>query len=425
MKHDIQVADFPDLGEPMAEAIEKCVHCGFCLPACPTYQLLGQEMDSPRGRIVLMKEVLEGNLEFETAQPHVDACLGCLACETACPSGVPYRDLISPYRANAKQSAKRSIVDRLRVAVVSHTLPYPRIFRRAIQMGKFARSFKPLLPKTMQAMLDMLPDQLPRTQSLPNKVAARGTMRARVALLTGCAQQVLAPDINLATIEVLTRNGVEVVLPKSQACCGSLDWHLGNVLQAQRFAKHNVAAFPTDVDAIVTNAAGCGTGMQEYGLILRGTPQQSEAADFAKRVCDVAVFLDRIGLQTPIPEQRSARIVYQDACHLLHGQGAAAAPRRLLKKIPGLELVNIPEAELCCGSAGTYNIDQPKIARQLGARKTTNILSVEPDAVASGNIGCITQLEIHIRKRGLNLPVRHTMQIIRDAYEERPLTGRK
>jgi len=418
MQHSIPASKHGALTEPMAHAVQTCVHCGFCLPACPTYRELGQEMDSPRGRIVLMKQVLEGQLDWSAAQPHIDRCLGCLACEPACPSGVPYRDLISPFRALAQPHFKQSFGARLRRKLAAITLPYPARFRVALSTGRIARALKPLVPRTLRPMLDLLPATVPTAVKLPAIASAVGKRRARVALLAGCAQQVLDPDINVATIAVLTRQGVEVVVPPEQGCCGGLAWHTGDLAAAQQFARHNLDAFPTDIDAIVTNAAGCGSAMHEYHLILRGTSDEVRADVLRRKVVDVSVFLSRLGLREPFPDRgRKLRVAYQDACHLAHAQGVQSEPRKLLRAIPGVELVPIADAHLCCGSAGTYNLDQPEIAASLGAQKARAVIATGADVVASGNIGCLTQLRVHIAREGSSLRVRHTLQILRDASD--------
>lgn len=420
MLHDIKPEDHGPLGTDMVSAVSTCVHCGFCLAACPTYQELGQEADSPRGRIVLMKEVLEGTLPLETALPHIDPCLGCLACEPACPSGVSYRDLISPFRAQSEEKRQRTVVDHFRRMLTQSTLPYPGRFRMAALTGRIAKPIAAILPKSLRVMLDLLPDRLPPKETWQETYPAAGTKRGRVALLLGCAQRVLDPDINTATIDVLTRNGVEVVVPPNQGCCGALSWHVGNQKQAQVFAKQNLDAFPSDVDAIVTNAAGCGSGMHEYNLILKGTDAQQQADSFCDKVCDVSVFLNRLGDLEEIPDsRRSMRVAYHDACHLANAQGVREEPRNLLRLIPGVEVCEIAEGHLCCGSAGTYNIDQPEVARSLGEQKIANVLATKPDAIASGNIGCLTQLSKHLGETGQQIPVRHTIQIVRDAYDNK------
>ena len=413
MQHEIDTAKFGALGEPMADAIKTCVHCGFCLAACPTYNELGQEMDSPRGRIILMKEVLEGHSSAESAAPHIDQCLGCLACEPACPSGVEYRDLISPYRAVAERGRKRDFGSRLRRKMMSITVPHPRRFRMAAKLGKLARPISGLVPKTLRPMLDLLPDKLPAAARPDAHYPAVGERRAKVALLAGCAQQVLAPEINRATIDVLTRNGVEVVVPPDQGCCGALAWHVGDLDKAQDFAKNNLRAFPTDVDAIVTNAAGCGSGLKEYGLIMRGTTHENAARDLAERSVDVSAFLISIGLRETPPEVAETRLAYHDACHLANAQGVRQQPRELLKSIPGVEVIELRDAHLCCGSAGSYNIDQPEIAASLGAKKAEAVRETGARLVVSGNIGCLTQLKAHLDS---GIRVRHTIEVLSMAY---------
>jgi len=416
MLHAIPTDKLGPLGEPMAKAVSACVHCGFCLAACPTYRELGQEMDTPRGRIVLMKEVLEGTMSFEAAQPHVDRCLGCLACEPACPSGVPYRDLISPFRALAQSKFKRGIAERLRRFVTAQTVPYPQRFRLAMRLGSLAKA---VLPKRWQSMLDLVPETLPAAQSWAEVYPAKGEKRGQVALLLGCAQQVLDPDINTATIEVLTRNGVEVVIPRSQGCCGGLAWHTGDIEAAQAFARRNLEAFPADVDAILTNAAGCGSAMHEYHLVLRGTADEARAESFRHRVMDVSVYLMKLGLREPL-QDTPIKAAYHDACHLANAQNVRRQPRELLKAIPGLTLLELTDAHLCCGSAGSYNMDQPEIASSLGEQKAKAVIATGAEVVVSGNIGCLTQLQMHLKRLGSSIEVKHTMQILRDAHSQTP-----
>jgi len=275
----------------------------------------------------------------------------------------------------------------------------------------------PLVPKVLRPMLELAPASVPPAVKLARVTPARGERRARVALVAGCAQQVLDPDINIATIEVLARNGVEVIVPDAQGCCGGLAWHTGDRRAAQDFARRNLDAFPADVDAILTNAAGCGSAMHEYHLILRGTPDEVRADSFRKRVVDVSVFLTRLGLrETPRGSGRPQKVAYHDACHLANAQGVREQPRNLLRVIPGLQLCEVANAHLCCGSAGTYNLDQPAPAASLGAQKAAAVLATGAEIVASGNIGCLTQLRAHLEKSGSPVHVRHTMQVLRDAY---------
>jgi glycolate oxidase iron-sulfur subunit len=416
MLHSIKPEQHGPLGEPMAHAVQTCVHCGFCLAACPTYREFGQEMDSPRGRIVLMKQVLEGELPLAAAQPHVDRCLGCLACEPACPSGVPYRDLISPFRAAMQEKTERTTGEKLRRWLAAQTIPYPARFRLALTGAKLGKALRPLVPAVLEPMLDLAPDDVPPSAALPRVTRAQGERRARVALLAGCAQQVLDPDINLSTIDVLARNGVEVVVPEAQGCCGGLAWHTGDLAAARDFARRNLDAFPPDVDAILTNAAGCGSAMHEYHLILRGTPDEARAESFRKRVVDVSVFLTRLGLRETPRGVGAHKVAYHDACHLANAQGVREEPRKLLRAIPGVELCELADAHMCCGSAGSYNMDQPQTAASLGAQKARTVMATGASVVASGNIGCLTQLAVHLKKLGSPVRVRHTMQVLRDAF---------
>ena len=421
MHHSIKAEQHGPLGAAMVHAVDVCVHCGFCLAACPTYQEFGQEMDSPRGRIVLMKEVLEGRLPASAAQPHIDRCLGCLACEPACPSGVPYRDLISPFRAKMESENQftRSPAEQLRRWLAGKTIPYPARFRVALAGARLARALGPLVPSVLRTMLELAPKILPPAVTLPRVTPAQGERRARVALLAGCAQQVLDPDINVATIDVLSRNGVEVLVPEHQGCCGGLAWHTGDLRAARGFAQRNLDGFPADVDAILTNAAGCGSAMHEYHLVMRGTPDEARADLFHQRVKDVSLFLSELGLRAvPRGRRESRKIAYHDACHLANAQNVRTEPRALLRAIPGVELCELADAHLCCGSAGTYNLDQPATAASLGAQKARAVLATGADLVASGNIGCLTQLRAHLETMNSPVRVRHTMQVLRDAYAE-------
>jgi glycolate oxidase iron-sulfur subunit len=416
MQHAIPVDKLGAQGRFMAEAVDACVHCGFCLATCPTYKVLGEEMDSPRGRIILMKETLEGSVDLAGALPFVDRCLGCMACVTACPSGVLYGHLLTPFRIRAEAERSRAPMNRVARTLVKETLPYPGRFRAAVQAGRLGKLTQKLLPAELQGMLRMLPDDLPQAAPLPEVFPAQGPRRARVALLAGCVQQVLAPQINWATLRVLARNGVETVIPRGQGCCGSLSLHIGEAGQAQALARRNLAAFPADVDAIVTNAAGCGSGMHEYPLLFAGERDLPHAEAFSRCVRDISVFLAELGLTPPDGLPEPITVAYHDACHLAHAQGVTAEPRRLLAAIPNLRLVEIPEAELCCGSAGTYNLEQPELAAQIGERKARNILSTGAQAIVTGNIGCMTQIRTHLAALGKPLPVWHTIEMLDAAY---------
>ena len=418
MQHQIDAEKLGPPGAAMAKAIQACVHCGLCLPACPTYQVLGEEMDSPRGRIYLMKHVLEGEIPAAEAQLYLDRCLGCGACVPACPSGVAYGQLLTGYRAATADRRQASWLDAVTRKLLVETLPYPDRFRTAFAAGRIGRAVQRLLPEAWRGLLDFLPATVPKSAPLPDMFAARTRRRARVALLSGCVQSVLAPEINWATLRVLAHNGVETIVPAAQGCCGAILMHLGEHERARQLARHNMEIFPQDVDAILTNAAGCGSGMHDYPLLFAGTDEQAAAEAFAARVQDVSVFLDRLGLAPPGPLPAPLRVAYHDACHLLHAQGVRGEPRRLLASVPNVELLELPDGGLCCGSAGVYNLIQPEIARQLGDRKVARILETDADAVVTGNIGCLTQIQLHLRRQSQDLPVYHTMTLLDRAYSK-------
>jgi len=369
-------------------------------------------MDSPRGRIFLMKEVLEGNLKLEEALPYLDRCLACQACVTACPSGVPYGELIATFRLWSEEKRHRFPLERVFRLGLLRTLPYPERFRPLAKLGaRLKPLLKPLpLPKPLKAPLALLPDRLPEEAPYGEVYPAKGERRARVGLLLGCAQRVLRPSINQATIRVLQENGVEVVAVPEQACCGALNLHAGDKEGARALARKNLKAF-RDVDYVVTNAAGCGSGMKEYPLLFLGEPEEEEAQALAAKVKDLSVLLDELGFTPPPPPRRPLRVAYHDACHLAHAQGVREAPRRLLKAA-GLEVLEPREWELCCGSAGTYNLFQPEIAEALGRRKAENLKATGADLVATGNIGCLTQIQAY-----LDLPVLHTAELLALLYE--------
>lgn len=414
MLHQIDAESFGPRGQAMAEAVGKCVHCGFCLPACPTYQELESEMDSPRGRILLMKSVLEGDLEMAQAAPHVDRCLGCLACVTHCPSGVEYGELVSSYRDHARNTARARPT--LRGLLMAWTLPYANRFRWAVRLGQWSRPLAGLVPKALQPMLDLVPRDLPAREDLPELTPAQGKRRGRVALLAGCAQQVLAPDINASAIRVLSRNGIEVVVPKGQGCCGALAWHTGQGDSAAGFARELIATVPDDVDCFVTTAAGCGSAIREYPLLLAGQDVERGASQLANRTLDISVYLRQLDLE-PVPRlAMPKRVAYHDACHLAHAQRVRLEPRQLLQQIPGLQVVDLPDSDTCCGSAGTYNIEQPEIAGNLGIRKAKAVISTGASAVVSGNIGCLVQIEKHLQGMSNRVAVLHTVQVLDRAY---------
>ena len=417
MLHEIKVDKLGPRGEAMAAAVQACVHCGFCLPNCPTYGVLGEEMDSPRGRILLMKNVLEGNLEPEEVQPHIDRCLGCLACETNCPSGVRYGELLSPYRAR-RRAAGAVGGHRWRRWLAALTLPFPGRLRWALRLGGYVKRWPWLVPSALKPMLELVPAKLPRPIPLPARSAAASAGRPKVGLLLGCAQQVLAPRIQAAAWRVLVRHGFEVYVPPQQGCCGALAWHIGDERSAAACARRNLQAFPAELEHVVTTAAGCGSGIHDYPLILAGAPDEARARELAAKTIDISVLLERYGIEPPPPLARPLRVAYHDACHLSHAQRVRSQPRNLLKKIPNLTLIELEDGELCCGSAGTYNLDQPAIAAELGRKKAARILSRQVEVVALGNIGCEVQIERYLREAGSSIPICHTIELLDAAYRQ-------
>src|ERR1700730_17650435 len=390
---------------PSGELIDKCVHCGFCLPVCPTYVLWNEEMDSPRGRIYLMKMVADGTANInETWVNHFDACLGCMACVTACPSGVEYGKLIEATRAQIERRYTRSAPEKMFRRLLFSIFPHPdrlralllplRLYQKAGLQSLVRRAGIPkLLPARFRAMEALLP-QVPAQETLPELIPAQGERRRRVGLLLGCVQRVLFPQVNAATARVLAAEGCEVVVPAAQPCCGALLVHAGEEEQAVQLARQTIDAFENaQADAVIINAAGCGSNVKEYGHLLRDDPHYAgRAKAFAAKCRDISEFL--VGLE-PRATCRALRlrVAYHDACHLQHAQGIRMQPRALLRRIPQLELLEIPEAAICCGSAGIYNLLQPQAAAQLGDRKASHVAALNADMVVSGNPGCLLQLK--------------------------------
>jgi len=406
-----QLAD-PDVAES-EKILRTCVHCGFCLATCPTYLLTGDELDGPRGRIYLVKDMLEaGTPASATVARHIDRCLSCLSCMTTCPSGVNYMHLVDHARRHIEETHVRSLADRLLRRLLAAVLPFPGRFRLSLHLARLARPFAALLPGRLKTLVALAPPhvQPASTVDRPQIFPAEGKRRARVALLSGCAQQVLKPAINAATIRLLTRHGVEVVVSYGMGCCGSLTHHLGQQASALAFARANIDAWcreidGTGLDAIIANASGCGTTLKDYGFMLREDPAwAAKATKVAALARDVTEVMAEIGLA---PKARpSMRVAYHSACSMQHGQKLHRPPRALLEAA-GFEVVEIPETHLCCGSAGTYNILQPQFAEPLRQRKIGNIRSTGAAAVATGNIGCIQQLE-----SGLGIPILHTVELL-------------
>jgi glycolate oxidase iron-sulfur subunit len=411
-----------------------CVHCGFCLPACPTYQLWGEEMDSPRGRIHLITQILDGVEGGAATAEHLDRCLGCMACVTACPSGVRYDRLIEAARGWAEEPAAplppRSLRERLVRAAIFGLFPYPRRLRAAVAplraaqrlglTGALDRSgLADRLAPEVGAALRLAPAQ-PKTQHQPGPrgalrglVRAQGPRRATVGMLTGCVQRVFFPRVNAATADVLTAEGCDVVIPAAQGCCGALSLHGGRRQEAIRLARQTIETFErADVDAIVVNVAGCGSAMKEYADLLAGDPEwAARAAALSARVCDLSEFLVELG---PVAPRHPVPVTaaYHDACHLAHAQRITAQPRELLAAIPGLTLTEIADAGTCCGSAGIYNLVQPGPARDLGRRKADAVAATGADLLVSGNPGCALQISSALAARGARMPMVHLAEVL-------------
>jgi len=405
-------------GGPSLDELRKCVHCGICLPQCPTYRVLGEEMDSPRGRIYLMRAAAEGRIEpGETFARHMDLCLGCRACETACPSGVAFGSLIEATRAQLRQGGAPRARERWAERLIFGIFPHPdrlgrllgalRVYQRsglrALVAGSGALEAFPAM-----AGAEALLPEIASAARLPEFTPARGPRRGRVGVLIGCVQRHLFPAVNAATVDLLALAGYEVVIPRRQGCCGALDLHAGRLRAFRDRAQALVAAFPADLalDAIVTNAAGCGSALREYGHRL---PESRAAAEMAERTRDVSELL--AGSELPLVPV-DATVTYHDACHLAHGQRVRSQPRALLARIPGLRLIELKDSDLCCGSAGVYNLLEPEMAERLLAMKLDRIAETGARIVAAGNPGCALQIARGARQRGLDLEVRHPVELL-------------
>ncbi len=408
----------------MAESIlRKCVHCGFCTATCPTFVLLGDERDSPRGRIYLIKDMLE-NDRPATRQDvtHIDRCLTCLSCTTTCPSGVDYMHLVDHARVHIEKTYRRPLMDRALRGVLALVLPKPARFRLSLAGAVYGRLFAPLMARIpglrqVAAMLALAPAKLPPRSNVqaPGSFPPQVPRRGRVALLSGCAQPVLAPEINAATIRLLNRAGIEVVLAEGEGCCGALVHHMGREEEALAAARRNVDAWTRELDgggldAILITASGCGTTVKDYGHMLARDPAYAAKAErIAALALDVSEYLQKIDLGAPV-NPAGLKVAYHSACSMQHGQKITRTPKALLSAA-GFDVRDVPEAHLCCGSAGVYNIMQPEIATRLRDRKIANIEKVAPDLIAAGNIGCITQIAA-----GTGLPIVHTVELLDWAY---------
>jgi glycolate oxidase iron-sulfur subunit len=414
---------------PTWDLYARCIHCGLCLQQCPTYRVLGREADSPRGRIYQILQVDAGRLAIDDSfVTHLDRCLGCRACETACPSGVEYGRILERARAEIEQNYERPWLDRkLREHFFGSVL---HDFKKLAQYAKLVRFYQRsgmqgvlratgVLKLIGMAEVDAL---LPRIESdfyfreFGNVYSAVGERRGRVALLAGCIASVAFAELNRATVRVLTKNGIEVVVPKEQTCCGALHAHSGNLAKARELAKKNInAMLEAGIDAVISNAAGCGCMMKEYGELLEHDAEYSaKAAQFAARVKDVNEYLNEIGLRVP-EKKMSARVTYQDACHLAHGQKVRSAPRELMKAI-GLEVIETPRADDCCGSAGTYNIVQNELSMKILDEKMGNVASVKPEIIATANVGCMLQLRAGAKRAGMKAEVVHVVELLDRAF---------
>ena len=414
MQTNFTESQLADPGTARANQIlRSCVHCGFCTATCPTYQVLGDELDSPRGRIYLIKDMLEkGRPADAQTVKHIDRCLSCLACMTTCPSGVHYMHLVDHAREYIEQTYKRPLMDRLLRRVLAAVIPYPMRFRLALLAAKIGRPFAALMPDArLRAMLEMAPKVIPPVSRNddPQSFPAMGERRMRVALLTGCAQKALNTDINDATIRLLRRLGCEVVVAKGMGCCGALTHHMGRTADSHASAEANIRAWMAEkaaggLDGVVINTSGCGTTVKDYGHMFRNDPLAAEAAEVSALAMDVSELLVKIGLPEGAP--KGLRVAYHAACSLQHGQQVKSAPKDLLKRA-GFEVVEPADSHLCCGSAGTYNLMQPEISGQLKRRKVETLEARKPDVISAGNIGCMMQIG-----SGTGVPVVHTVELL-------------
>jgi glycolate oxidase iron-sulfur subunit len=423
---------FDDHHPPDKALIDECVHCGFCLPTCPTYVLFGEEMDSPRGRIYLMNKGLDEEPMNDEMVRHWDLCLGCMACVTACPSGVQYDKLIESTRQQVERRYERRADDKAFREMIFQFFPYPnrlrvvaapmRLYQRFGIGDKLRRAgIMQRIPARMRAMEALLPD-LPREEKIPDLTGPVGEKRRRVGVLTGCVQRVFFSPVNAATVRVLAAEGCEVVAPK-QGCCGALSTHAGREEESLDFARKTIDTFEDlNLDNVVVNAAGCGSTMKEYGYLLRDDPEYAERAmAFSAKVRDVSEFLQELG---PVAERNPLPVTaaYHDACHLAHAQGIRKQPRQTLKQIPGMDVKEIREAEICCGSAGIYNMVEPEPAAELGERKANNILKTGAQMIVTSNPGCMLQIQSSLKKMGRDgLPMAHPVEVLDASLRGEPV----
>lgn len=422
---------FDEQDKPSPDLIRDCVHCGFCLSACPTYLETGNELDSPRGRIYLMNSAVNGEIPLEgSLVKHLDMCLGCLACEPACPSGVQYGSLIEAGRSQIERRYERSTFDKFYRSTIFSLFPYPKRMKLMLPFIYLYQKLglRSLIQSTgvisrFSQKLGNMEAMLPSVESptfppeLPELIQAKGKKRFRVALLTGCVQSVFFSKTNEATARVLAENGCEVIVPQNQSCCGALSVHSGRLSEGREFAKHTIKTFEDlDVDAFVINSAGCGSTIKDYGEILKDDPQFAERAEaLSNKTKDVMEFLSDIGLEGNLKDL-NIKVTYQDACHIGHAQRIKEQPREVLKEIPGLELIEMPESDLCCGSAGIYNLVQPEMSQSLLDRKMENVKQNRVDYLVAGNPGCLLQIQKGINHNNLNIKTAHPIELLDWSY---------
>lgn len=420
------MSGFDNIDKPSQSVIDDCVHCGFCLSACPTYLETGNELDSPRGRIYLVKSVMEERIPLgKTVTDHIDKCLGCLACETACPSGVKYRQLVETTRSQIERNYPRTLGEKLYRAVIFRLFPYQRRLslvlpllylynRTGVRKLLDSTGILKKISGTLHKLEQMIPD--PDSVSIkryPEVIPARKAAKYRVAFLTGCVQNVFFSKTNQASIEVLTKLGCEVVVPKHQQCCGALSVHSGRLEEGRKFARSTIDTFSSlKVDYFIINSAGCGSSIKEYGdLFAHGDEYLLKAKQLSEKTRDIMEFIDQIGIDEDLKEL-NLKVTYQDACHVAHGQSIKQAPRNVLSKIPGLRLIEMNESDHCCGSAGIYNLVQPEMAEKILHRKISNVKQSSADILAVSNPGCLIQIQKGIKENGLNIQTVHPIELL-------------
>jgi glycolate oxidase iron-sulfur subunit len=423
---------FDQQDRPSLDIINDCVHCGFCLPACPTYVETHNELDSPRGRIHLIKNAVEGKIPLDDSLvKHLDLCLGCLACETACPSGVKYSSLIETSRSQIERRYNRNSFDKIIRSIIFSIFPYTL---RLKLLSPFLLAYKYLgfkyflnktglvekLPSGIRNFIKLTPDIKASEffSGLPKFVKSKNDKIYNVILLKGCVQSVFFPNVNKSTVNVLSKLGCDIEIPKKQGCCGALSLHSGRMEEARAFAKKLIDEFSKhDYDTIIVNSAGCGSSMKEYAILLIDDPEyRDKAKEFSSKTKDIIEFLDEIGFEADLNEINK-KVTYQDACHIAHGQRITSEPRQLIKQIPGIQFAELSESDMCCGSAGIYNLVQPEMSEKLLKRKVLNIKEIKPDILVAGNPGCLLQITSGLNKEGINIETAHPIELIDEAMK--------